>query len=260
MTYQNLTVDMAARIARITINRPDKLNALNRATIDELALAFAAAKADAAVRVIVLRGAGPKAFVAGADISELATLTPTEARETSLKGSQMMLAMERLGKPIIASIQGFALGGGLELAMACTLRIGSENAKLGLPEVSLGLMPGFAGTQRAVKLIGKAAALELMLTGAPIDAARAQALGLLNQVVAAEALDATVDALAEKLAASAPLAMRGILDAVHGFADGPIDAGIDFESTAFGLLFATADMREGTSAFLIKRRPSFSGQ
>jgi len=259
MTYQNLLLSIDSGIARVTVNRPDKLNALNQQTLIELGLAFAAFKSDPTVRVVVLTGAGPKAFVAGADIAELVTLSPTQARDASLLGTRVMSAIEQLGKPVIAAVNGFALGGGLELAMACSMRIGSDKAKLGLPEITLGLMPGFGGTQRALRLMGKAAALELMLLGAPIDAARAHALGLLTQVAPAEQLDEVVTAIAKKLAHAAPHALRGILDAVNRAGEGAIEQALEFESTAFGLLFATADMREGASAFLEKRPAQFRG-
>jgi len=260
MAYQNILLEITDGIARVTVNRPEKLNALNQQTLIELGLAFAALKADEAVRVVVLTGAGPKAFVAGADIAELRELNAIQARDASLLGSRVMLSIENLGKPVIARINGFALGGGLELAMCCSLRLASDKAKLGLPEVSLGLMPGFGGTQRARRLVGKSAALEMMLLGAPIDAARAYALGLVSQVHPADELDAQVDALASKLARSAPLALRAILDALNGAADLSIEQGIEYESTAFGLLFSSADMREGTSAFLEKRAAEFLGR
>src|SRR5580765_626363 len=260
MAYRNLLIDDRGAVRRITINRPDKLNALNRETINELGIAFGQAKADDAVRVVVLAGSGEKAFVAGADITELATLTPLQAQETSRRGQAMMLGIERLGKPVIARIQGFALGGGLELAMCCHLRIGSDKAKIGQPEINLGLLPGFGGTQRLLRLAGRSAALELCLLGASIDAARAFALGLVNRVVPAEKLDEEVDAIAGQLAASAPHALAGILDAVLIGGDGSIDAGLEYETQTFALCFSTADMREGTTAFLERRKPNFSGK
>jgi len=259
MSFRNLLVDNRGAVRRITINRPDKLNALNRETINELATAFEQAKQDDAVRAIVLAGAGEKAFVAGADISELATLTPLQAQDTSRRGQVMMLGIERLGKPVIARLQGYALGGGLELAMCCHLRIASEKAKLGLPEITLGVVPGFGGTQRLARLAGRSAALELTLTGTPIDAARAHALGLVTRVVAPEKLDAEVDALADQLAASAPHALRGILETILIGGENGIEAGLDYEAKAFGLCFSTADMREGTQAFLERRKPNFTG-
>ncbi len=259
MGFRNLTSSDRGAVRTITINRPDKLNALNRETINELGIAFTQAGADDAVRVVVLAGAGEKAFVAGADISELNTATPVQAQRMAQNGQRMMRGIELLGKPVIARLQGFALGGGLELAMACHLRIASEKAKLGLPEISLGLMPGFGGTQRIVRLVGRSAALELTLSGTPIDAQRALALGLVNRVVAVEELDAEVDRWADQLANAAPHAMAGILSAVLAADDLGIDDGLDYEARSFGLLFSTADMKEGTSAFLERRRPSFTG-
>jgi enoyl-CoA hydratase len=259
MAYRNLLIEDRGAARRITINRPDKLNALNRETINELAIAFGQAKADDAVRVVVLAGSGEKAFVAGADITELATLTPLQAQETARRGQAMMLGIERLGKPVIARIQGFALGGGLELAMCCHLRIASDKAKVGQPEINLGLIPGFGGTQRLLRLAGRSAALELCLTGTPIDATRAHALGVLTRVVAADQLDTEIDKLADQLAASAPHALAGILDAILIGGECGIDASLDYESQAFGLCFSTEDMREGTKAFLERRKPSFTG-
>jgi enoyl-CoA hydratase len=244
----------------ITVNRPDKLNALNRATLAALDEAFAAAADDAGVRVVVLTGAGPKAFVAGADISEMAAITPVEAREFSLLGQRMMRRVERMPKPVIAMVNGFALGGGLELAMCCHLRIASQTARLGLPEVTLGLLPGFGGSQRLPRLAGRAAALELCLTGAPVDAARALQLGLVNRVVAPDALEGEVMALANKLAQAAPLAMRAILDAVNVGGECAIDEGLEYESAQFGLIFATEDAREGMRAFLERRPPAFANR
>ncbi|MBS0590021.1 MAG: enoyl-CoA hydratase/isomerase family protein [Proteobacteria bacterium] len=260
MAYRNLIIEDRNSIRRITIHRPDKLNALNRETIDELAVAFAQAQAEDTVRVVVLAGSGEKAFVAGADIGELAALTPLQAQETARCGQAMMLGIERLGKPVIARIQGFALGGGLELAMCCHLRIGSDKAKVGQPEINLGVIPGFGGTQRLLRLAGRSAALELCLTGATIDAARAQALGVLTRVVPVDQLDAEIDKLADQLAASAPHALRGILEAILIGGECGIEAGLDYESQAFGLVFSTEDMREGTKAFLERRKPNFNGK
>jgi len=259
MSFRTLLLEDRGAVRRISVNRPEKLNALNRETISELHVAFAQARHDDAVRAVILAGSGEKAFVAGADISELATVTPMQAQEFSRHGQELMTRIERLGKPVIARIQGFALGGGMELAMACHLRIASDKARVGQPEINLGLIPGFGGTQRMLRLAGRAAALELCLTGAPIDAARAFALGLVNRVVAPEQLDAEVDALANQLASSAPHALAGILDAVLTGGETPIDAGLDYETQAFALCFSTADMREGTSAFLERRKPAFSG-
>jgi enoyl-CoA hydratase len=259
MDFRNLLSEDRGAIRRLTINRPDKLNALDQRTLLELDAAFALAAAADEVRVVVLRGAGGKAFVAGADIGELAALTPIQARDFSRAGQNMMLRVEHLGKPVIAEIGGFALGGGMELAMCCHLRVASERARFGQPEINLGLLPGFGGTQRLLRLAGRGAALELCLTGAQIDAARAHALGLVHRVVAPDALEAETQALAEQLAASAPQALRGILDAVIIGGECGLQQGLDYETQAFALCTSTDDMREGTRAFLDRRKPSFRG-
>lgn len=247
-------------VRTLTVNRPDKLNALNAATLDALLVAFDAAAAEPAVRVVVLTGAGPKAFVAGADIAEMSALRPAEARDFSLRGQRLMRRIETLPKPVLAKVNGFALGGGLELAMACHLRIAADIAKVGQPEIGLGLIPGFGGTQRLLRLAGRAATLELCLLGAPIDAARAQQLGIVNRVVPAAELDAETDKLAAQLANSAPLALRGILDAVNVGGECGIEEGLQYETAQFGLMFSTDDMREGTQAFLERRKPAFTGR
>lgn len=260
MSFRNLLTEDRGAVRRITVNRPDKLNALNRETLVELDVAFAQAAADDAVRVIVLTGAGSKAFVAGADISELASLSPVQARDFSRIGQQMMWRVEHLGKPVIAQIGGFALGGGMELAMCCHLRVASENARFGLPEISLGLLPGFGGTQRLLRLAGRGAALELCLTGAQIDAARALALGVVTRVVAADALEETTMALADQLSVAAPQALRAILDAVIVGGETALDAALEFETLSFSVVASTDDMREGTRAFLERRKPTFTGR
>ena len=255
-----LLIQDADGIRTITIHRPDKLNALNAATLDALDAAFAEAASDAAVRVVVLTGSGPKAFVAGADIAEMNALTPVQGRDFSLRGTRMMRRVERLPKPVIAMVNGFALGGGLELAMCCHLRIAADTAKVGQPEINLGLIPGFGGTQRLLRLCGRAATLELCLTGAPITADRALQLGIVNRVVPAAELEAETMKLAAQLAASAPLALRGMLDCVNVGGECGIEEGLEYEAAQFGLVFSTADMREGTSAFLEKRKPTFHGR
>lgn len=260
MSFANLLIADAGAVRTITINRPDKLNALNQATITELDSAFAAAGSDPAVRVVILTGTGTKAFVAGADISELATTPAADLLAFARAGQAMMTRVERLGKPVIAMIPGFALGGGLELAMCCHLRVAADTARLGLPEISLGLLPGFGGTQRLLRLAGRAAALEITLTGKPIDAARAHALGVVNRVVPAAELEAATRTLAEELAAKAPHAVRGILSAVLLGGEAAIDTGLDYEAQAFGVCAATEDMREGTRAFLEKRPANFTGR
>jgi enoyl-CoA hydratase len=244
----------------ITVNRPDKLNALNAATLDALHAAFDAAAKDAGVRCVVLTGAGSKAFVAGADISEMNTLTPVQGRDFSLRGQRLMRRVEKMPKPVIAMVNGFALGGGLELAMCCHLRIAADNAKVGQPEVNLGLIPCFGGTQRLLRLAGRAATLELCLVGTPIDAARARELGIVNRVVAADELQAETMKLAAQLAASAPLALRGVIDCVNVGGECGIEEGLEYETAQFGLMFSTDDMREGTDAFLERRKPAFNGR
>jgi len=247
-------------IRRIRIERPDKLNALNRATLAALHEAFEAAARDPQVRVVVLTGAGPKAFVAGADIAEMTRLSAVEGRDFSQFGQALMRRIERMPKPVIAMVNGFALGGGLELAMACHLRVAADTARLGQPEINLGLIPGFGGTQRLLRLAGRAATLELCLLGAPIDAARALALGIVHRVVAADALETETNKLAAQLATAAPLALRGILDTVHVGGECAMEEGLAYETAQFGLMFATEDMREGTRAFLERRSAVFNGR
>jgi enoyl-CoA hydratase len=259
MAFRNLLSADQGGVRRISINRPDKLNALNRETIGELHIAFDQARHDDSVRVVVLAGSGEKAFVAGADIGEFASATPQQAQAFSRAGQELMTRIERLGKPVIARIQGFALGGGMELAMSCHLRIASEKARMGQPEINLGVIPGFGGTQRLLRLAGRGAALELCLLGAQIDAARALALGVVTRMVAAEKLDEEVDAIAAQLASAAPHALAGVLSAVLIGGESGIDTGLDYETQAFALCCATADMREGTSAFLERRKPVFKG-
>ena len=260
MAYRNLLLADDGAVRTITINRPDKLNALNRETLAELHAAFEQARHDDAVRAVILTGAGPRAFVAGADITEFSALPAAQVLEFSRFGQALMSRVERLGKPVVAAIGGFALGGGMELAMACTLRIASETAKLGQPEINLGTMPGFGGTQRLLRLAGRSAALELCLLGAPITAQRAFELGVVNRVVPADQLEAETRKVAAQLAASAPHALRGIMDAILLGGEAPLEAGLDYESQAFAVCAATEDMREGTKAFLEKRKPAFSGR
>ena len=260
MTDSPLAISDHGSIRRLTVNRPDKLNALNSATLDALLVAFESAATDDSVRVIVLTGAGTKAFVAGADIAEMADLRPTDGRDFSLRGQRLMRRIETLPKPVIAMVNGFALGGGLELAMACHLRIAADSAKVGQPEINLGLIPGFGGTQRLLRLAGRSATLELCLLGAPIDAARAAQLGIVNRVVPAADLDAETMKIAEQLAQAAPLAVRGTLDAINVGGECGIEEGLQYETAQFGLMFSTDDMREGTRAFLERRKPVFSGR
>jgi enoyl-CoA hydratase len=247
-------------VRTLHVNRPDKLNALNAATLDALDAAFAQAAGDDKVRVVVLTGSGPKAFVAGADIAEMNGLTAMQGRDFSLRGTRMMRRVEKMPKPVIAMINGFAFGGGLELAMCCHLRLAADTAKVGQPEINLGLIPGFGGTQRLLRLCGRAATLELCLTGAPITAERALQLGIVNRVVPSADLAAETMALAGQLANAAPLALRGMLDCVNIGGDCGIEEGLEYESAQFGLVFSTDDMREGTAAFLERRKPAFTGR
>jgi enoyl-CoA hydratase len=260
MPFEHLVLTIDGAVATVTINRPKVLNALNAATLRELGEAMRALQQDAAVRAVVLTGAGEKAFVAGADINELATLTPDAAKAHAELGQGVFDLIEHLGKPVIAAVNGFALGGGCELAMACTVRLAADSAKFGQPEVRLGLTPGFAGTQRLPRLVGKGRAMELILGGGTIDAAEAYRIGLVNRVVPAASLAADARALAEAWAAHAPMAIRYAMEAItHGletsFAEGRF-----VEASLFGLAFATEDMREGTRAFLEKRTAEFKGR
>ncbi len=260
MTFDNLLIDRDAFVATITINRPKVLNALNAQTLDELRRAILTLKEDDGVRVVILTGAGEKAFVAGADINELAVQSPTSGRDHAMRGQHVLDVIEHMGKPVIAAINGYALGGGCELAMACTLRLAADTAKLGQPEINLGLIPGYAGTQRLARLVGKGRALELLLTGDQVTAAEAHRLGLVNRVVPAADLMTETRKLAAALAAKAPVAIRYILDAVHTGVEVPFAQAQVFEATLFGLVASTEDMREGTKAFLEKRQPQFKGR
>jgi enoyl-CoA hydratase len=260
MSFENLLLERDEAVAIVTINRPKVLNALNTATLDELRRAMLDLKQDAAVRVVIVTGAGEKAFVAGADINELAALSPTGGREHALVGQHVFDVIENLGKPVIAAINGYALGGGCELAMACTLRLAADSAKLGQPEINLGIIPGYAGTQRLSRLVGKSRAMEMILTGAPINAVEAERIGLVNRVVPAAQLMAEARKLSAALAAQAPIAMRYIITAINMGLEMPFAQGAVFEATLFGLVAATDDMREGTKAFLEKRKAEFKGK
>jgi enoyl-CoA hydratase len=260
MAYQNLLVDTRDHITFVTINRPDKLNALDDRTVEELDAAFAAIGADPQARGVVLTGAGEKAFVAGADIAELSTQSPVDGRERSLRGQRTLDRIERLGKPVVAAVNGFALGGGCELAMACHVRVASENAKLGTPEVKLGLMCGYAGTQRLPRLVGKGRALEMLLTGEMVDATEALRIGLVNRVVPREKLLAESEGLLKKMLANGPVSLRFTLDAVNDGLEMGFDEAQRQEATLFGLICTTDDMKEGTKAFLEKRPARFQGK
>ncbi|HEX7335952.1 MAG TPA: enoyl-CoA hydratase-related protein [Gemmatimonadales bacterium] len=254
-----LLFELADGIARITINRPDKLNALNATVIAELGDAVTRVETDAAVRGVILTGAGHKAFVAGADITELAEQTPLDGKARSLLGQQVFRRLERCGKPVIAAVNGFALGGGCELAMACHIRIAAESAKFGQPEVKLGIGPGYGGTARLPRLVGRGRALELLLTGSMIDAAEAYRIGLVNRVVPADRLLPESEALARAILENGPLSIQACLEAVDAGLDTSLDQALLLEANHFGLLSATSDMKEGTKAFVEKRKPVFKG-
>jgi enoyl-CoA hydratase len=258
MAYETLTVSVADRIATVTLNRPDKLNALNDTVIAELGRAIDTIRDDSTVGGVILTGAG-RAFVAGADISVLETHGAIGAKALAQRGQEVFRRIERSPKPVIAAVNGFALGGGCELAMACHLRVASEAAKFGQPEVKLGLVPGYGGTQRLPRLIGKGRALQLLLTGEMIDANEAYRIGLVNRVVPAAELIATATALVQAMLANAPLALAACIEVVNAGYDLALDDALTFEATAFGLLAATTDKAEGTRAFLEKRAPAFKG-
>jgi enoyl-CoA hydratase len=260
MTYQNIAVETRDAVATVTINRPDKLNALNDRTMEELDAAFLALGADPGVRGVILTGAGEKAFVAGADIAELSTQSPVDGKERSIRGQRVLDRIENLGKPVIAAVNGFALGGGCELALACHIRIASENARLGTPEVKLGIMCGYAGTQRLSRLVGKGRALELLLTGEMVDAQEALRIGLVNRVVPKDKLLDEADALLRKMLANGPVSLRFTMEAVNAGLEMPLAEAAYLEATLFGLICTTEDMKEGTKAFLEKRPAKFQGK
>jgi len=258
--FKNLLLRKADGLGWITINRPDKLNALNRETIEERLEAFKAGGEDEEVLAVIITGAGEKAFVAGADISELASLDESSGREYARRGQELTLVMENYPKPVIAAINGYALGGGTELAMACHLRLGAESARLGQPEVKLGLIPGFGGTQRLARLVGKGRALEVILSGRMISASEALSWGLLNRVVPADRLLAEAEALAKEIIKNGPLALGVAIVAINKGLDRPLEEALEIEAEIFGQVCATEDAREGTAAFLEKRQPRFRGQ
>jgi len=260
MPYETLLVDVRDRIATITINRPDKLNALNDRTIGELASAADAAIANGDVGGILLTGTGTKAFVAGADIGELESQGPLDAQARSARGQRAFTRLEQSPKPVIAAISGFALGGGCELALACHIRTATENARFGLPEVKLGIGPGYGGTQRLPRLIGKGRALQMILTGEMIDAAEALRIGLVNAVVPAGQLLEAGESMLRQILAQGPLAVSLSIAAVNRGLEMPLEDGLALEASHFGLLAGTADMKEGMRAFLEKRPPRFSGR
>lgn len=258
MTYANLLCDLADGVATVTINRPDKLNALNAATIDELDHCLRQLAADGSARVVVLTGAGPKAFVAGADIAELAALQAATAQALARRGQALMDLVAHLGKPVIAAVNGFALGGGCELALACSFRWAADTARLGLPETGLGLIPGYGGTQRLARLVGRGRALELILRGNMVTAAEAQAMGLVNRVLPAAELGPAVAQVAREIAARSQLTLRCALEAVDGGLATDQAAGLRLEAGLFGVVAASDDGHEGCRAFLEKRPPRFT--
>lgn len=260
MSYENVLYEVTDGCAHIVVHRPERLNALNRATVSEIGRAVTRALEDSSIRVLVVRGSGDKAFVAGADIREMASMSPSQAQAFSRELHETLERIERAPKPVLAAIRGFALGGGCELALACHLRLAADTAKFGQPEVKLGLIPGAGGTQRLQRIVGRGRALELVLGGETIDAAEAWRIGLANRVVPAAELDREVATWVERLQARSPMALARALDAVHAGGEVALPEALRLESALFGLCFASEDMREGTAAFLEKRPPSFPGR
>jgi enoyl-CoA hydratase len=260
MSYENILFDKQDGIATITFNRPKVLNALNRKTVEELGSALLDARDDKSVRVVILTGAGEKAFVAGADIGELAEQTPVGGKEFSLFGQGVFHLLETIGKPSICAINGFALGGGCELALCCSIRIASRTARMGQPEVKLGILPGYGGSQRLARLCGKGMAHELCLTGEMIGAEEALRIGLVNHVYEPAELLPAAQAMAGKIIANAPVAVKFTMEAIERGSEMPLEQGLFLEATLFGVACATEDMREGTRAFLEKRPAAFQGK
>jgi len=260
MAYENILFEKKDSIAYITFNRPKVLNALNRKTVEELRDALLDAREDSSVRVLILTGAGEKSFVAGADIGELAQRTPVDGKDFSLFGQNVFHLLETLGKPSICAINGFALGGGCELALSCTIRLASKSARLGQPEVKLGIIPGYGGSQRLARLCSKGIAHELCLTGEMVSAEEAQRIGLVNHIYEPAELLPAAEAMAKKIIANAPLAVKYTMEAIERGVEMPQEEGLFLEATLFGLSCATEDMREGTKAFLEKRKADFKGK
>ncbi|MGZ5441638.1 MAG: enoyl-CoA hydratase/isomerase family protein [Thermoanaerobaculia bacterium] len=257
---ENVRTENKDGVLVITIDRPKVLNALNAQTVAEIGEAFTAAREDDSIRCVIVTGSGEKAFVAGADINELAQMTPITGKATAERGQRIFRAIEKFPKPVIAAINGFALGGGCELALACHIRIASEKAQLGLPEVSLGIIPGYGGTQRMARLLGKGKALELILTGDRVGAAEAERIGLVNRVVAPDQLMTAAEEMARTIAKRGPLAVSAAIEAVMSGSEMPFEEGQFLEATLFGLLASTEDMREGMAAFLEKRAANFQNR
>ena len=260
MNYENILFEKKNSIAYVTVNRPKVLNALNMATMEELRAAFTDIKDDASVRVGIFTGAGEKAFIAGADIGELSKHSTVSAKEYTHRGQSVLDLIENLGKPVIACINGFALGGGCEIAMACTMRLASENAKLGQPEVKLGLIPGYGGSQRLPRLVGKGIAMQHLLTGEMISAQEAHRIGLVNEVTAPAELIPRAEAIAQKIIANGPLAVQYTMEAVNKGMEMTLPEGLYLEAVLFGIACATEDKNEGTKAFLEKRPAQFRGK
>jgi enoyl-CoA hydratase len=259
MTDETLRLDRDEAVATITFNRPAVLNALDLATLAELERVFAEIEADQGVRAILITGAGEKAFVAGADINELARQTPVGGRELALRGQALFTRIEQSRKPVIAVINGFCLGGGCELALACTFRFAADTAQIGQPEINLGIIPGYGGSQRLPRLVGQDRAMDLILTGRRISAADALAIGLVTRVAPAASLMDEARAFARELASKAPVAVQYAMQAIRHGLESPLEQGLELEATLFGLVAATEDMKEGTRAFLEKRKPVFRG-
>ncbi len=260
MNFENILFEKKNSIAYVTVNRPKVLNALNMATMEDLRAAFHDIKKDTGIRVVIMTGAGEKAFIAGADIAELAKHDAISAKEYTHRGQNVLNLIENLGKPVIACINGFALGGGCEIAMACTMRLASENAKFGQPEVKLGIIPGYGGTQRLPRLVGKGIAMQLVLAGEMISAQEAHRIGLVNEVTAPAELIPRAEAVAQKIIANAPLAVQYAMEAVNKGMEMPLAEGLYVEAVLFGVACASEDKKEGTTAFLEKRAAQFKGK
>lgn len=260
MPFEYLLFEKKNSIAYVTVNRPKVLNALNMATMEELRMVFHEIKNDPGVRVVILTGSGEKAFIAGADIAELAKHDSVSGKEYTHRGQSVLNLIENLGKPVIACINGFALGGGCELALACTLRLASEGAKIGQPEVKLGILPGYGGTQRLPRLVGKGIALQLLLTGEMITAQEAYRIGLVNEVTPAADLIPRAEAIAQKIIANAPLAVQYAMEATNRGMETTLAEGLYLEAVLFGVACSSEDKKEGTAAFLEKRTPQFRGR
>lgn len=257
---QNIMLERDGAVATVTLNRPDKLNALNAATLEELDGAFRELRGDDAVQAVIVTGAGEKAFVAGADIGELVKQTPGSGKETARRGQQILRAIELFPKPVVAAVNGFALGGGCELALACHMRLASDNASFGLPEVGLGIIPGYGGTQRLARLVGRGRAIEMTLTGQRIDAHEAHRIGLVNRVVPQASLRAEARSLCDAMLKNGPVAVRAALEAIQRGTEMPLDESMVLEANIFGVTIATEDYREGMNAFLEKRKPAFKNR